>query len=55
MTGTSRFRVAMAVVILVALSFPKGAVATDFAKATFYAVGTNPAAISSGLKETWKS
>ena len=48
MTGKSRFRAAMAVVILVVLSFPNGAAATDFAKATFYPVGTKPVAIASG-------
>jgi hypothetical protein len=48
MTRTKRIRSVIALAILASISFPPGAAATDFAKAKFYPVGTNPFVIVTG-------
>ena len=48
MTRTKRIRSIIALAILASISFPPGAAATDFAKAKFYPVGTNPFVIVTG-------
>lgn len=48
MTRTKGIRSVIALAILASISFPPGAAATDFAKAKFYPVGTNPFVIVTG-------